>query len=171
MSRSIYQGPWRVDLTIRDDVRAPISGVSLARAIVLAAQAAQAPSPASIGLVLSDDVELAELNATHLGEPGPTDVLSVPLLPVNAFTRHPGQDPTLRQVRSTDRFILPPGRRRHLGDIVISVERAAAQAPGSLEVELRQLVVHGVLHICGWDHAAPAERDAMRALESKVLAS
>jgi probable rRNA maturation factor len=54
---------------------------------------------------------------------------------------------------------------------VLSVERAAAQAPGSLEDELRQLVVHGVLHICGWDHAAPAERDAMRALQSKVLAS
>jgi probable rRNA maturation factor len=35
--------------------------------------------------------------------------------------------------------------------------------------ELRLLVVHGVLHICGWDHADPIERDAMRKLEREVL--
>ena len=87
-----------------------------------------------------------------------------------ALSRATWQDPTLRKQPSAT-FVLPPRSRPHLGDIVISVERAAAQAAGSLEDELRQLVVHGVLHVCGWDHAAPAERDAMRALESKVLAS
>jgi probable rRNA maturation factor len=60
----------------------------------------------------------------------------------------------------------------HLGDVIVSVERAAAQAPEqgwSAADELLQLVVHGVLHVCGWDHADDAERDAMRALEARIL--
>ena len=178
MSRSIYLGPWRVDLTIRDDVRAPISHVSLARAIALAAQAANAPSPASIGLVLSDDVELAELHAAHLGKRGPTDVLSFPLLVPEAFPAHPGGP--LRAAGTPAIFPLPPRRRPHLGDIVVSVERAIEQAvegrggqtgdrgwaPAD---ELRLLAIHGTLHLCGWDHADPDEETAMRALEARLL--
>jgi probable rRNA maturation factor len=168
---AIYLRPWRIDVATRPGVRSPIAQAALARLAAHALTICRAPSPASLGLILSDDRELAGLNEKHMGHEGPTDVLSFPLLPVGAFPRHPGQDPTLRKDGSAGRFALPPGRRPHLGDVVLSVERAAAQAPGSLEDELRQLVVHGVLHICGWDHAAPAERDAMRALESKVLAS
>jgi rRNA maturation RNase YbeY len=52
---------------------------------------------------------------------------------------------------------------------VLSVERAFAQAPEAPLDELRQLVVHGVLHICGWDHAIAKERDAMRSLERDIL--
>lgn len=167
---AIYLRPWRIDIATRRGVRSPVAHTALARLAAHALTVCRAPSPASLGLILSDDSELAELNVKHMGHDGPTDVLSFPLLPVGAFPPHQRQDPTLRQVRSAD-FVLPPHRRPHLGDIVVSVERAAAQASGSLEDELRQLVVHGVLHICGWDHAAPAERDAMRALESKVLAS
>jgi probable rRNA maturation factor len=62
----------------------------------------------------------------------------------------------------------------------VSVERAIAQAAQgrggqtgdvhwSPADELRLLVTHGVLHICGWDHAAPAEERAMRALEQQLL--
>ena len=167
---AFYLRPWRIDVAVRDGVRSPVALASLARLAAHALTVCRAPSPASLGLILSDDRELAALNVKHMGHTGPTDVLSFPLLPVTAFPIHQGQDPTLRKVRSAD-FVLPPGRRPNLGDIIVSVERAAAQAPGSLEDELRQLVVHGVLHVCGWDHAAPAERDAMRALESKVLAS
>ena len=105
-----------------------------------------------------------------MGHEGPTDVLSFPLLPVSVFPKHAGQDPAVRTAPQSD-FALPPGRRPHLGDIILSVERAFEQAPESPLDELRQLVVHGVLHICGWDHALDEERDAMRALERKVLAA
>ena len=64
---------------------------ALARAIAAALDAAGAPSPASIGLILSDDAELAALNADHMGHDGPTDVLSFPLLPPEAFPPHPGE--------------------------------------------------------------------------------
>jgi probable rRNA maturation factor len=166
---AIYVRPWRIDIAARPGVRSPVALASLARLAAEALTVCRAPSPASLGLILSDDRELAALNVEHMGHQGPTDVLSFPLLPVIAFPTHTGQDPIMRKMPSTG-FVLPPGRRPHLGDIVISVERARAQAPGSVEDELRQLVVHGVLHICGWDHANPAERDAMRALESNVLA-
>lgn len=184
MTRAIYLGPWRVDLTVRDGVVAPVSGAALARAITAALGAAGAPVPASIGLILSDDTELAELNATHLGVTGPTDVLSFPLLPPEAFPPHPGDTDraagTAGRVWSAATFPLPPGRRPHLGDIVISVERAIAQADAgrggqtgdvrwSPADELRMLVTHGVLHVCGWDHAEPAEETAMRALQALLL--
>ncbi len=163
MTRALYTGPWRVDLTVRDGVVPPLSGAALAKAIAAALAAAGAPAPASIGLILSDDAELAELNAAHLGGSGPTDVLSFPLAP------------------SPD-FALPPGRRPHLGDIVVSVERAIEQAEGgsggqtgdvrwSPADELRLLVTHGALHICGLDHADPAEEAAMRTLEQRLLAA
>ena len=168
---AFYLRPWRIDVVVRPGVRSPVAQVALARLAANALTICRAPSPASLGLILSDDRELAALNVAHMGHEGPTDVLSFPLSPVGAFPRHSGQDPTARAAASGSRFALPPGRRPHLGDIIVSVERAAAQAPGSLEDELRQLLVHGALHVCGWDHTAPAERDAMRVLESNVLAS
>lgn len=166
---AIYVRPWRIDVTARTGVRPTVPLTSLARLAAHALTVCRAPSPASLGLIMSDDDELAALNVKHMGHRGPTDVLSFPLLPVRMFPKHTGQDPTLRSGDPANHFALPPGRRPHLGDIIVSVERARAQAEGSLEDELRQLVVHGVLHICGWDHADARERDAMRALESKVL--
>jgi probable rRNA maturation factor len=182
VTRAVYLGPWRVDLTVRDGIETPVSGAALARTVAAALTAAGAPEPASIGLILSDDAELAALNADHLGKTGATDVLSFPLLPPAAFPPHPGRvaDGSGR-IESPD-FALPPGRRRHLGDIVISVERAVEQADAgrggqtgdvrwSAADELRLLATHGTLHICGWDHSEPDEEAAMRALENQLLRS
>ncbi len=171
--RSIYVGPWRVDITIRDGVTAPVPLARLARAVAAALDAAGAPRPGSIGVFLSDDAELAELNASHMSEPGPTDVLSFPLLPPEAF-------PDAGRGASGTPDPLPPGRRPHLGDLVVSVERAAEQAMHgkggqtgdvrwSVADEVLLLVTHGALHICGRDHAEPAEEIAMRALENRLL--
>jgi probable rRNA maturation factor len=178
--RSIYRRPWRVDITIRDGVKVPVSQARLAAAVVRALDAAGAPAPASVGVILSGDRELASLNASHLHHRGPTDVLSFPLLPGTAFPGHAGG---VAGSPSPDAaaFALPPGRRLDLGDIVVSVERAIEQASGgrggqtgdvrwSPADELRLLVVHGTLHLCGWDHAEPVEEAAMRALEVRLLA-
>jgi probable rRNA maturation factor len=177
--RSIYLPPWRVDLAIGADVPGLVSSAGLARVVARALTAAGAPSPASIGLTLGDDRALAALNVTHMGQDGPTDVLSFPLLAPGAFPAHEGAD---RQsiARPAPSFALPPGVRVHLGDIVVSVERAIDQARSgrggwtgdarwSPADELRLLVTHGTLHICGWDHADPAEQAAMRRLEEELL--
>lgn len=176
--RSHYVGPWRVDVTWRGGVRRLAAATVLARTVAAALDAAGAPRPASIGLILADDPELAELDRLHMGVPGPTDVLSFPLLPPEVYPPHPGSGPA--QSRDPVLFVLPPGQRPHLGDIVVSVERAVAQAEAgrggqtgdvrwSPADELRLLVTHGALHVCGWDHAEPVEEAAMRALERRLL--
>lgn len=179
--RSLYLGPWRIDVEWRDDVPRLLPATVLARAAAAALDAAGAPHPASLGLVLSDDAELAELNVTHMGKDGPTDVLSFPLLSPGAFPPHPGKAGAEGDDDDAARtFALPPGARPHLGDIIVSVERAIDQAEagrggqtGDLRWdardELRLLVVHGTLHVCGWDHADPDEEAAMRRLEHELL--
>jgi probable rRNA maturation factor len=146
-----------------------------------AVAAAGAPGDAMVDVILSDDAELARLNETHLGTPGPTDVLSFPLLPPAAYPPHEGHDTrTGTGSAGAAAFALPPGEPVLLGDIVVSVERAVEQAAEgrggqtgdrrwSAQDELRLLLVHGALHLCGWDHADPAEEAAMRALERTIL--
>ena len=181
MTRIHYRPPWRVDVTVRDGVIAPISQAALVRSVVAALGAANAPAPASIGLILTDDDELSGLNADHMGKDGPTDVLSFPLLSPDAFPVHPGAEArTPGGGPSIVDFPVPPGRRQHLGDIVISVARAMEQAAEgrggqtgdvrwSAADELRLLAIHGTLHVCGWDHAVAVEETAMREVERRLL--
>ena len=186
IQRAIYVRSWRVDITIRDAVNShlPVPASRLARVCAATLDAAGARSPASLGLILSDDAELTELNRIHIGVEGPTDVLSFPLLPPEAFPPHAGDPDRGPALRSCDAaaFAGPLGRRPHLGDVVVSVGRAAEQAAEgrggqtgdvrwSAADELRLLVTHGTLHICGWDHAEPAEEREMRSLEQRLLAA
>jgi probable rRNA maturation factor len=173
----VYLPPFRIDVTVRPGVAVPVSRRRLAAAVRAALEAAGAPSPASIGVVLSDDRELAGLNERHMGKTGATDVLSFPFLPPEAFGRR-GSSPA---AGPGEGFTLPPGSRAHLGDMIMSVERAIAQAgegKGGQTSDVRWtpaeevllLAVHGTLHVCGWDHAEPVEEAAMRALEREILA-
>jgi probable rRNA maturation factor len=170
VTRSIYAGRWRVDIDVRDGVPRVLATAEVARVGAAALDAVSAPAPASLGVILSDDRELAALNAEHMGKRGPTDVLSFPLLPPAAFAPGAGAPDVPR----------PPRSRVHLGDVVVSVERAIGQAEAgrggqtgdvrwSPADELRLLVTHGVLHVCGWDHATAKEEAAMRALERRLL--
>jgi probable rRNA maturation factor len=96
---SHYLGPWRVDVEWRDHVVRLLPAAALARSAAAALDEAGAPHPASIGLILADDAELAGLNAEHMGKDGPTDVLSFPV---------DGDGPVLGE--------------RELGDVVICPE-------------------------------------------------
>jgi probable rRNA maturation factor len=104
-----------------------------------------------------------------MGETGPTDVLSFPLLEMRRG-----------KVVADPAAARPPRQRLHLGDIIVSVERAVEQAAAgrggqTSDVrwqpadELLLLVVHGVLHVCGWDHADLADEAEMRSLERVIL--
>jgi probable rRNA maturation factor len=118
-----------------------------------------------VTVVVSDDAELAELNLEHMGHRGPTDVLSFPMLPPEAF---PAESRGARRPRT------------HIGDIAISAQRAIKQAEAgrggqtgdvrwSPADEMRLLATHGTLHLCGWDHAEPGDERQMRALERRLL--
>jgi probable rRNA maturation factor len=182
----IYLPPFRIDVTVRPGIPHIASRHRVAVAVRAALQAAGAPGPASIGVVLSADTELAELNAAQMGSSGTTDVLSFPFFPPETFPQHEHdgdgrRDPWVAAALK-QAFALPPGLRAHLGDLIVSVERAIAQASegrggqtGDVNwtpvEELLLLAVHGTLHICGWDHAEPVEEASMRTLEMRVLAS
>jgi probable rRNA maturation factor len=147
-----------------------LADAAIARAVAGALEAGRAPVPGSVTVVLTDDEELADLNLEHMGVRGPTDVLSFPMLPPEAFDE-----------ARTARVALSPRRRRiHIGDIAVSVERAIEQAEagrggqtGNVRWagadELRLLVTHGTLHLCGRDHADPSDEAAMRAMERRLL--
>ena len=98
---------------------------------------AEGASEAELSLSLVAEEEMAELHQTYLGEPGPTDVLSFP------------QDEEAT-----------PGQRRLLGDVVICPDVAARQSD-DLGRELGLLVVHGILHLLGYDHEDAADRRRM----------
>jgi probable rRNA maturation factor len=114
--------------------------------------------PLVLGVHLLDDVGLRQANRELRGLDSETDVLSFPLLS--------------ELQTSAPSFALPPGEPRHLGDVLISFERARAQAAEyghSVERELCYLLAHGVLHLLGHDHVQPTERRAMREREEAAL--
>jgi probable rRNA maturation factor len=105
---------------------------------------------AELSILLCDDATIRELNAQWRGKDEPTDVLS--------FAMNEGQAVGL------DDSVL--------GDIVISMDtatRQAAERSHSLDRELRVLLVHGLLHLRGFDHIEPADAIVMRAREAELL--
>ncbi len=108
--------------------------------------------PAEITLLLTDDDQLKTLNKEYRGVDAPTDVLSFA-----SGETMPGM--------SDD--------EPYLGDIVISVptaERQAKQGGHSLKAELQLLTVHGTLHLLGYDHEEPDEKDHMWWAQASILA-
>jgi probable rRNA maturation factor len=111
---------------------------------------AEAPGTGLVGVVLVRDRAIAALNARYLGHAGPTDVLAFPA--------------------STDGW--PAGEPVWLGEVVVSVDRAREQARERglrAAVELKRLVAHGILHLCGYRDATAAGRARMRRREDRHL--
>ncbi len=107
---------------------------------------------AELSVVLAADPEIAALNARFRGRGGPTDVLSFSLLEGAAAGFRGGL----------------------LGDVVIGVEVAARQARRrgrSLDEEVARLLIHGVLHLLGYDHERDADARVMRAQERRLWRS
>jgi len=104
---------------------------------------------ADLTLVLTGDERIRNLNRDFLGRDMPTDVLSFP-------------------ANETD----PETGRRYLGDVIISLPRARDQAATrghALDNEVQLLVIHGVLHLLGYDHAETSEKVRMWAAQAEIL--
>lgn len=120
---------------------------------------------AELSVLFVDEETMAGLNARFMGADGPTDVLSFPI------------DDAAEAGRWPDGSM--PGPRREpadvpllLGDVVICPAMATRNAPthaGNYDDELALLVVHGVLHVLGMDHAIPSEESAMQEREREHL--
>ena len=123
---------------------------------------------ASVSLTFVRDPEMRALNRAHRGKDAPTDVLSFPLYPPDAFDRHGPTRPVWRTLRQAQGDI---GPERMLGDIVVSVDtaqRQAAEYDAPLAREVERLLIHGVLHLAGHDHLEAGERAAMEAEERRL---
>ncbi|MBX3494872.1 MAG: rRNA maturation RNase YbeY [Parvibaculum sp.] len=118
------------------------------RAALRAYGAVRGAAPAELSVMLADDARVAALNKTYRGKDGPTNVLSFPSADIA------GMEAVL------------------LGDVVLARETIAREAEAQakrFDDHLAHLVVHGVLHLLGHDHASDAEADQMEALEREIL--
>jgi probable rRNA maturation factor len=123
---------------------------------------------AELSLLFVDENVMADLNQRHLGGTGPTDVLAFPLDDPIDPGRWPDSGSTGPDREPPEVSELPV----LLGDVVVCPAVAARQAPehaGSYDDEIALLVVHGVLHVLGLDHADPDEAAAMQARERELL--
>ncbi len=126
---------------VSDRQTAPIDVDALA---ALASETLIAEGLREVELSLSfiDDAEMEDLHVRYLDQPGPTDVLSFPL---------DGED---------ERGL------RVLGDVVVAPSVAARNNPADPAAELRLLVVHGILHLLGYDHEEDGEKATMWARQT-----
>ena len=138
---------------------------ALRRAAQAALDAARVRRSVSLTIVITGDAALRKLNREFLGIDAPTDVLSFPFQ-----IGRPGR--SLRSIPEVERRGLRPARSNYLGDVIISLARARAQARiggHALIDELRLLVIHGVLHLLGHDHGTTEEKQHMWILQAKAL--
>lgn len=136
------------------DVEEPAwSAVDDVKATIGRAVAAVLPGDdRSLDVVLTNDAEMRSINREWRGKDKPTNVLSFPSAPQP----------------------VPDGEVAHLGDLVLAWETVAqeAQAAGKSPADhVTHLVVHGTLHLLGFDHEDEAEAEVMEAKETAILAS
>ena len=135
---------WRVAPFLPDEAEE-----TAAEALATALTEAKLPSDAGITILLADDDALKRLNAQHRGQDKPTNVLSFP-------AADPGETPI----------------DGHYGDIAIALETVLAEAQEaeiSPVSHLAHMVVHGVLHLAGYDHIEDDEAEIMEAKEVRAL--
>ncbi len=124
---------------------------------VLIAQNAE--SEVEMGLVITTQEKIHRLNLDYLEEDKPTDVLSFPML----------AEPS---GNGAHQFVAAPDGQQHLGEVIISYPQAIIQAGEhhhSVDKELAILLIHGVLHLLGYDHDQPEPERLMKEREAIIL--
>ena len=132
------------------DLQARPLDVAGLEALLRAVLAAEGRGPVELSLSLVDDAAMAELHETHMGEPGPTDVLAFPL----------EEGPT------------PPDQLPLLGEVVVCTDVAAREASERalpFPEEVARYAVHGLLHLLGYDDHEEPERTRMHARQEELL--
>ena len=143
-----------VTIEVEDEAWQALAGLDqLARTAVASALSGAGADgqEREIALLFTSDQSIAEINADWRGKNNPTNVLSFPA--------------------SSD-MPIPEGEPRPLGDIVLShgvIAREAAEQGKTLHDHTAHLIVHGVLHLLGFDHDTDVEADKMEHLETSIL--
>lgn len=143
---------------LEDDQSMDVDSSFIAPLAELVLREEQLPEDSEVSVVLVEPEEITRYNEEHLGRNGPTDVLSFPVeeaVPGTPPQREPDGPPVI------------------LGDVFIAPEIVAANAARSdvpFDDELALMVVHGILHLLGWDHESDEDAERMEARERELLA-
>ena len=116
-------------------------------------------SRTELSLVITGQERIRQLNLSYLGKDEPTDVLAFAMLSGQT------QDEFVP-------FVTPPDGIKHLGEVIVSYPQAVSQAEEhqhSVKRELAILIIHGVLHLLGYEHDKPELESEMRARETEIL--
>jgi probable rRNA maturation factor len=138
-----------INLQVKRSIKLPVNKSILMNAAQLTLDVENAPAGSDISVVIGDNVLLKRLNLRYRKIDAATDVLSFP-----------SSDPD------------PDTKSIYLGDIIISLPQAQEQASGgghTLLDELQLLVVHGTLHLLGYDHLEQEEKRKMQAAQNIIL--
>ena len=160
----------RVDVRVFPFFKEAAPVASVRRAATTALAVADPDGSAGASVVVADDETLRDLNRRFRGFDEVTDVLS--------FGEHgaPTEDTAFPQAGQSPRVGFPsiPDELPNLGEVVLSypmAERQAREHNVPVEREAALLIVHGILHLLGHDHAEPEEEAAMRAVEQEALSA
>jgi probable rRNA maturation factor len=146
-----------IEISVAEEFRGVVDEDRVRRATQAVLKAEGVVPPYEVGLVFTDSETVKQLNRDYRGVDEPTDVLAFNMLPQKA---------------GDDSFVLPPDGVTRLGEIIISYPQAVEQAREqghSPKKELALLVIHGILHLLGYDHVEPEEEAKMRAREKELL--
>jgi len=122
-----------------------------------------ADSRVELGLVIANQERVQQLNRSYLGKDEPTDVLAFSMLPEPLVTG---------KSEASSPFAQPPDGVLHLGEVIISYPQAVIQAEEhqhSIKKEIAILVIHGVLHLLGYEHDKPELERQMKTREKEIL--
>jgi probable rRNA maturation factor len=142
-----------IDVQVDEQFQTWVKSEVLRRSAEATLTQQQVGEPCELAVVVTSDEVLHELNLRHRSVDAPTDVLAFPN-------------------ESRGPFVGAPGLPRYLGDVIISFCRAEAQAVDAghaVQSELQLLVVHGVLHLLGYDDVSEELRAQMWAAQAEIL--
>ncbi len=157
LSLCYYDGSMEINVSIEEKFAGCPKAGWLRSVAIAALKNEGADKKAELSLIITGQKKIHELNKAYLGEDRPTDVLSFPMLTE--------QDKV---------FVTAPDGKKHLGEVLVSYPQVVIQAEEhghAVEREMAVLIIHGVLHLLGYDHAGAAEGKKMRAREAAILGS
>lgn len=142
-----------ITVTLSGRLPSGLSSFVVTRAVRSVVLATRPSLKGSVGVRFVTEAVMAKLNHSYRGKNRPTDVLS--------FT-----------AEAPEKFRIPTGVAKELGDIIIApayARREAARRGISATEELVRLIVHGTLHLLGYDHATDAQESRMFRLQEKLV--
>ena len=138
-----------ITVRVKGPIKLPVDKSTLVKAAQVTLELVDHPKPLDVSIVVGSDRLLRELNHRYRQVDATTDVLSFPAGEID-----------------------PDTSDLYLGDVIVSLPQAQRQAASEnhpIEDELQLLVVHGILHLLGYDHLKTADRKRMQAIQDTII--